>query len=177
MKSFRLQKNGTKEVSLSSTTRVTTSASRVAPTRTRTRTTTQIRRKRFADFGAGILEGGGLRMSFGGNTSSSTNLFAHLEDCDSDEAIDQQLAALTLQVNKPPKRTPRKVKDPLVWIDLEMTGLDLEVHTIIEIACLVTDGELTQKHIVSIETFSLSLSLSLPVSLSILFSNAIVGNV
>ena len=58
-----------------------------------------------------------------------------------------------------------------------LVGLDLKVHTIIEIACLVTDGELTQKHIVSIETFSLSLSLSLPVSLSILFSNAIVGNV
>ncbi len=35
-------------------------------------------------------------------------------------------------------------KDPnrLVWIDLEMTGLDPERHVIIEIASLVTDGEL-----------------------------------
>ena len=35
-------------------------------------------------------------------------------------------------------------KDPrrLVWLDLEMTGLDPERHVIIEIATLVTDGDL-----------------------------------
>jgi oligoribonuclease len=33
--------------------------------------------------------------------------------------------------------------DRLVWIDCEMTGLDLERDALIEIACLVTDGELT----------------------------------
>ena len=32
--------------------------------------------------------------------------------------------------------------DRLVWIDCEMTGLDLEHDALIEIACLVTDGEL-----------------------------------
>jgi len=32
--------------------------------------------------------------------------------------------------------------DRLVWIDLEMTGLDIERHVIVEIACLVTDSEL-----------------------------------
>lgn len=32
--------------------------------------------------------------------------------------------------------------DPLVWIDLEMTGLDVARHTIVEIAVLVTDSEL-----------------------------------
>ena len=31
---------------------------------------------------------------------------------------------------------------PLVWVDCEMTGLDLERDQIIEIACLVTDGAL-----------------------------------
>ena len=31
----------------------------------------------------------------------------------------------------------------LVWIDLEMTGLDLERDSIIEIATIVTDGDLT----------------------------------
>ncbi|KAI8833547.1 ribonuclease H-like domain-containing protein [Chytridium lagenaria] len=36
----------------------------------------------------------------------------------------------------------KEVKDPLVWIDLEMTGLDLEKDRIIEIACIVTDGQL-----------------------------------
>jgi oligoribonuclease len=32
--------------------------------------------------------------------------------------------------------------DRLVWIDCEMTGLDLQRDALIEIACLVTDGEL-----------------------------------
>ena len=31
---------------------------------------------------------------------------------------------------------------PLVWIDCEMTGLDVEHDRILEIACLVTDGAL-----------------------------------
>jgi oligoribonuclease len=34
------------------------------------------------------------------------------------------------------------VNDRLVWIDCEMTGLDLHRDALIEIACLVTDGEL-----------------------------------
>ncbi|KAL5983220.1 hypothetical protein ACLOJK_017304 [Asimina triloba] len=33
---------------------------------------------------------------------------------------------------------------PLVWIDLEMTGLDTEVDRILEIACIITDGNLTK---------------------------------
>ncbi|OWM73573.1 hypothetical protein CDL15_Pgr026672 [Punica granatum] len=35
-------------------------------------------------------------------------------------------------------------KLPLVWIDLEMTGLDVEVDRILEIACIITDGNLTK---------------------------------
>ncbi|WP_116247908.1 oligoribonuclease [Nocardiopsis sp. FIRDI 009] len=34
------------------------------------------------------------------------------------------------------------MNDCLVWIDCEMTGLDLEHDALIEVACLVTDGEL-----------------------------------
>ena len=34
------------------------------------------------------------------------------------------------------------VRDELVWIDCEMTGLDLGTDRLIEIAALVTDGEL-----------------------------------
>ena len=34
------------------------------------------------------------------------------------------------------------VNDRLVWIDCEMTGLDIERDALIEIACLVTDGDL-----------------------------------
>ena len=30
----------------------------------------------------------------------------------------------------------------LAWIDLEMTGLDPSRHTIVEIACLITDDDL-----------------------------------
>src|SRR5262245_11667961 len=32
--------------------------------------------------------------------------------------------------------------DRLVWLDLEMTGLDPERHAIIEIGCIVTDSQL-----------------------------------
>ncbi|MDQ1467689.1 MAG: oligoribonuclease [Actinomycetota bacterium] len=40
-------------------------------------------------------------------------------------------------------KTERKPEDDrLVWIDLEMTGLDVERHVIVEIACVVTDSEL-----------------------------------
>jgi len=34
------------------------------------------------------------------------------------------------------------MEERLVWIDCEMTGLDIERDALIEIACLVTDGEL-----------------------------------
>lgn len=35
---------------------------------------------------------------------------------------------------------------PLVWIDLEMTGLDPETELIVEIAAIVTDGSLATMH-------------------------------
>ncbi|TYJ20535.1 hypothetical protein E1A91_A08G001500v1 [Gossypium mustelinum] len=35
-------------------------------------------------------------------------------------------------------------KLPLVWIDLEMTGLNIEIDRILEIACIITDGYLTK---------------------------------
>lgn len=34
------------------------------------------------------------------------------------------------------------MKNPLVWIDLEMTGLDVERDRIVEVAAIVTDGTL-----------------------------------
>ncbi|MGE4657998.1 MAG: exonuclease domain-containing protein, partial [Gammaproteobacteria bacterium] len=36
-----------------------------------------------------------------------------------------------------------KRKDNLIWIDLEMTGLNPDADLIIEIATIVTDKELT----------------------------------
>jgi oligoribonuclease len=38
---------------------------------------------------------------------------------------------------------PAPADDRLVWLDLEMTGLDVTRHTIVEVAVLVTDGALT----------------------------------
>jgi oligoribonuclease len=37
------------------------------------------------------------------------------------------------------------LKDPIVWIDLEMTGLDLARDRIIEIAVVLTDGHLKNR--------------------------------
>ena len=46
----------------------------------------------------------------------------------------------------PPKRSypikQRSMPPPLVWMDMEMTGLDPEVDVILEIATIVTDSEL-----------------------------------
>ena len=36
----------------------------------------------------------------------------------------------------------KTLKDPLVWIDCEMTGLDVERDALIEVAVVVTDGDL-----------------------------------
>src|SRR5690606_8169643 len=36
------------------------------------------------------------------------------------------------------------MSDLLVWIDCEMTGLDLGRDALVEVACVVTDGELNQ---------------------------------
>ena len=36
----------------------------------------------------------------------------------------------------------KNLKDPLIWVDLEMTGLDISKEQIIEIAVIVTDGDL-----------------------------------
>jgi oligoribonuclease len=42
----------------------------------------------------------------------------------------------------PTKDATTTSDDRLVWLDLEMTGLDLSRHVIVEIAALVTDGQL-----------------------------------
>lgn len=38
--------------------------------------------------------------------------------------------------------TPNGVSDRIIWIDCEMTGLDLDNDALVEIAAVVTDGEL-----------------------------------
>jgi oligoribonuclease len=44
--------------------------------------------------------------------------------------------------DEPPRPNLAVVNDRLVWIDCEMTGLDLQHDALIEIAVLVTDGDL-----------------------------------
>lgn len=41
------------------------------------------------------------------------------------------------------ENSPRSAADRLVWIDCEMTGLDVSVDALIEVAALVTDVDLT----------------------------------
>ena len=36
-----------------------------------------------------------------------------------------------------------KIRDPIIWVDCEMTGLNLNKDQIIEIAVIVTDGSLS----------------------------------
>ncbi len=37
-----------------------------------------------------------------------------------------------------------KIKDPLIWVDLELTGLNIKSDSILEIAVVVTSGDLTR---------------------------------
>lgn len=50
------------------------------------------------------------------------------------ENVDQQI----------PEDTVGDYRMPLVWIDLEMTGLNIEVDRILEIACVITNGTLSK---------------------------------
>ncbi|XP_031483168.1 oligoribonuclease isoform X2 [Nymphaea colorata] len=43
----------------------------------------------------------------------------------------------------PAEGSSERFRSPLVWIDLEMTGLNIDVDRILEIACIITDGKLT----------------------------------
>ncbi|KAI8470911.1 MAG: ribonuclease H-like domain-containing protein [Monoraphidium minutum] len=71
-----------------------------------------------------------------GAASASGGGDAAAADAAAKEAAAKEAAAKEAAAKR--KRLP----SPLVWIDLEMTGLDLDKDTIIEIACLVTDGDL-----------------------------------
>lgn len=42
----------------------------------------------------------------------------------------------------PKNKYARKMPGPMVWIDCEMTGLDHKEDRIIEICCLISDGQL-----------------------------------
>ena len=49
---------------------------------------------------------------------------------------------MTSSVSTPPNHVPLSHKDHIVWIDMEMTGLDPDQDCILELATLITDNEL-----------------------------------
>jgi oligoribonuclease len=77
------------------------------------------------------------------------NSFNALQHADEDmERIDSEIQSLTLS-SRGDKETPvqhgEKLEESLIWIDLEMTGLDVDKDSILQIACIVTNGTLTKK--------------------------------
>lgn len=77
-----------------------------------------------------IEEEEGAAPSSNGNSSSA--------------AIDSnnKKAGAAAKGGKDPSSSNGFLRDPLVWVDLEMTGLDPRTDTIIEIAVMVSDGQL-----------------------------------
>jgi oligoribonuclease len=78
--------------------------------------------------------------------AASSNSFAALDGLDMDTE-EQALQSATDPYLKEKHaaalaRGEKPLRDPIVWIDLEMTGLDLANDTIMEIAVIVTDGKL-----------------------------------
>ena len=58
------------------------------------------------------------------------------------EASRQALSPASCEIKPDYRAKLRQVTDSLVWIDCEMTGLDLSKDALVEIAVLVTDSEL-----------------------------------
>ena len=54
-----------------------------------------------------------------------------------------RVPAFVTRLDGPKRRSLSRMNDRLVWIDCEMTGLELESDALIEVAALVTDFELT----------------------------------
>src|SRR6266496_4243920 len=79
------------------------------------------------------------------NSVRSTSLpirIASLGECRSWEASRQAFTPASCEIKQAYRAKLREVTDSLVWIDCEMTGLDLTKDALVEIAVLVTDSEL-----------------------------------
>lgn len=71
------------------------------------------------------------------------------ETRDDSKGVDKGLEDGTLLEKENVDRQTRETtvgdyRMPLVWIDLEMTGLNVEIDRILEIACVITDGNLNK---------------------------------
>ncbi|KAL7113730.1 hypothetical protein ACP275_04G078400 [Erythranthe tilingii] len=83
-----------------------------------------------------------------GSSSIGTAAPDSCERPDGNKGVDVGVEDETMLKNENGDQTwetiPGEYKMPLVWIDLEMTGLDIEIDRILEIACVITDGKLTK---------------------------------
>ncbi|GLC45760.1 hypothetical protein PLESTB_000501600 [Pleodorina starrii] len=87
--------------------------------------------------------------------SMASNSFAALESVGDDETVATSSLAVADNTTdssassqdggEKASRKGEKLRNPLVWVDLEMTGLDVERDTIIEVACIITDGDLKRE--------------------------------
>lgn len=78
----------------------------------------------------------------------SDNCFDALEHAGEDvEEIESQIREMSIASKHEQEigQQESKFKDSLIWIDLEMTGLDVNKDSILQIACIVTDGTLSKK--------------------------------
>ena len=77
------------------------------------------------------------------------NSFNALQHAKEDvEDIDSELKSLTMSSREDEDTAVRhgeKLQDSLIWIDLEMTGLDVNKDSILQIACIITNGTLTRR--------------------------------
>ncbi|KAL6503341.1 hypothetical protein OROGR_025264 [Orobanche gracilis] len=77
--------------------------------------------------------------------TATFNLFLFLQGSSGKKASGKALPAKNeKQDQQNPVTYSSEYRLPLVWIDLEMTGLNIEVDRILEIACIITDGNLTK---------------------------------
>ncbi|CAI7773395.1 unnamed protein product [Closterium sp. NIES-53] len=60
-------------------------------------------------------------------------------------ATPPEVAAVAASEARAAQAVEVKLRRPLIWVDLEMTGLDVQRDHILEIACVVTDGDLNQR--------------------------------
>ena len=75
--------------------------------------------------------------------SSSANAFEALAGNNGE--LEQELDALRIVDDPKPQNGNKKLKNALIWIDLEMTGLDVNEDSILQIAVVITDGQLQSK--------------------------------
>ena len=62
------------------------------------------------------------------------------------DSVEANLAAYIVEADSAASpSSPPPLVDPIFWVDLEMSGLDLQAHTILEVAVIASDGTLDKQ--------------------------------